>query len=49
MAAFTNCFNSSTALSTGNWNDHGKGDYYFVINEGQAGFYLSVNHVKVSY
>lgn len=49
MAAFTNCFNSSTAVSTGNWNDHGAGDYYFLINEGTSGVYLSVKKVKVSY
>ncbi|MYY13202.1 hypothetical protein GT204_31040 [Streptomyces sp. SID4919] len=49
MAAFTNCYNSSTAVSTGNWNDHGAADYYFVINEGAAEVYLSVRKVKVTY
>ncbi|MFD8614721.1 hypothetical protein [Streptomyces sp. NPDC059631] len=30
-ANFTNCFKSG-ATSTGNWGDHGSGDYYFVVN-----------------
>jgi hypothetical protein len=32
-ATFTNCFNSG-ATSTGNWDDHGSGDYYFVVDYG---------------
>lgn len=30
-ATFTNCFNSG-ATSSGSWDDHGSGDYYFVVN-----------------
>ncbi|MGW1600523.1 hypothetical protein [Streptomyces eurythermus] len=32
-ATFTNCCNSG-ATSTGNWDDHGSGDYYFVVGYG---------------
>ncbi|WP_445402514.1 hypothetical protein ACSMX9_13185 [Streptomyces sp. LE64] len=49
MATFTNCFSGPTAVSTGNWNDHGAGDYSFVINEGASGVFLTVNTVKVTY
>ncbi|MFJ4902541.1 hypothetical protein [Streptomyces sp. NPDC088727] len=36
-AAFTQCFASSTSVSTGNWSDHGAGKYYFIVNDGGVG------------
>jgi hypothetical protein len=32
-ANFTNCFNSG-ATSSGTWDDHSSGDYYFAIDYG---------------
>ncbi|MDG9687893.1 hypothetical protein OH797_38610 (plasmid) [Streptomyces anulatus] len=48
-AAFTKCFESPTSTSTGNWNDHGAGDYYFVVNDGGVGSTVSVRYLVVSY
>ncbi|WP_328865162.1 hypothetical protein [Streptomyces sp. NBC_00304] len=36
-ASFTQCFASSTSVSTGNWSDHGAGKYYFIVNDGGVG------------
>jgi hypothetical protein len=47
-AAFTKCFQSRTSTSTGNWKDHGAGNYYFVVNDG-GGSYVSVRYLVVSY
>jgi hypothetical protein len=48
-ANFTNCFNSG-ATSSGTWDDHGSGDYYFVIDYG-ANMYapVSVDSLTVYY
>ncbi|MFH9968785.1 hypothetical protein ACH4PR_47165 [Streptomyces mirabilis] len=48
-ASFTNCFNSG-ATSTGNWDDHGSGDYYFVVDYGSNVYApVSVRSLTVSY
>ncbi|MET9655484.1 hypothetical protein [Streptomyces sp. NPDC006510] len=47
-AAFTQCFASSSSTSTGNWSDHGAGDYYFVVNDG-GGASVSVKSLTVTY
>ncbi|WP_329014047.1 hypothetical protein [Streptomyces sp. NBC_01601] len=48
-ATFTACF-SSGATSTGNWDDHGSGDYYFVVDYGQNVYApVSVKSLTVSY
>ncbi|MCX4611016.1 hypothetical protein [Streptomyces mirabilis] len=48
-ANFTNCFNSG-ATSTGNWDDHGSGDYYFVIDYGSNVYApVSVDSLTVYY
>ncbi|WP_329043533.1 hypothetical protein OHT61_32390 (plasmid) [Streptomyces sp. NBC_00178] len=47
-AAFTQCFGGSSATSTGNWSDHGAGDYYFVVNDGGGGN-VSVRSLTVTY
>ncbi|MCX5355899.1 hypothetical protein [Streptomyces mirabilis] len=48
-ATFTNCFNSG-ATSTGNWDDHGSGDYYFVVDYGQNVYApVSVSSLSVYY
>lgn len=48
-AAFTKCFQSSSATSSGTWSDHGKGNYYFVVNEGSSGSRVSVKSLTVNY
>lgn len=48
-AAFTNCFTSSTATSSGNWSDHGSGDYYFAVNYGASGVNVTVKSLTVTY
>ncbi|GAA2977509.1 hypothetical protein [Streptomyces fulvorobeus] len=47
-AAFTQCFTGSSSTSTGNWSDHGAGDYYFVVNDG-GGASVSVRSLTVTY
>ncbi|MYX71893.1 hypothetical protein [Streptomyces sp. SID3915] len=47
-AAFTKCFGGSSSTSTGNWADHGAGDYYFVVNDG-GGASVSVRSLTVTY
>ncbi|MCA1223622.1 hypothetical protein [Streptomyces sp. 8L] len=47
-AAFTACFASSTATSSGNWDDHGAGNYYFVVNDG-GGDLVTVKSLTVTY
>ncbi|MFF8997910.1 hypothetical protein ACF1GW_16225 [Streptomyces achromogenes] len=48
-ATFTNCFNSG-ATSTGNWDDHGSGDYYFVVDSGSTVYApVSVSSLTVYY
>ncbi|MFJ7498028.1 hypothetical protein ACIQZB_44595 [Streptomyces sp. NPDC097727] len=47
-AAFTQCFAGSSSTSTGNWADHGAGDFYFVVNDG-GGASVSVKSLTVSY
>ncbi|WP_329367308.1 hypothetical protein [Streptomyces sp. NBC_01483] len=48
-ATFTNCFNSG-ATSTGNWDDHGSGDYYFVVDYGSNVYApVSVSSLTVYY
>ncbi|MFB9739212.1 hypothetical protein ACFQE4_13965 [Streptomyces thermocoprophilus] len=48
-ASFTNCFNPG-ATSTGNWGDHGSGDYYFVIDYGTNMYApVSVSSLTVYY
>ncbi|MFJ8002463.1 hypothetical protein ACIQ7D_36065 [Streptomyces sp. NPDC096310] len=48
-AAFTNCFTGSSATSTGNWSDHGSGDYYFAVNYGASGLRVWVDSLTVTY
>ncbi|WP_405855039.1 hypothetical protein OG361_18825 [Streptomyces sp. NBC_00090] len=48
-AVFTNCFNGTTATSTGTWSDHGSGDYYFAVNEGGVNLTLTVKAITVTY
>ncbi|MEV5177804.1 hypothetical protein AB0L10_43940 [Streptomyces flaveolus] len=49
-ATFTNCFKYSGATSTGNWDDHGSGDYYFVVDYGQNIYApVSVKSLSVYY
>ncbi|MFF8911635.1 hypothetical protein [Streptomyces olivaceoviridis] len=49
-ATFTNCFTGSGATSTGHWDDHGSGDYYFVVDYGQNVYApVSVKSLSVYY
>ncbi|MFJ8619006.1 hypothetical protein ACIRD4_24560 [Streptomyces clavifer] len=48
-ASFTKCYDSSTSTSTGNWADHGSGNYYFMVNSGAVGILVSVRSLTVSY
>ncbi|WP_307714394.1 hypothetical protein [Streptomyces sp. V4I23] len=48
-AVFTNCFRGAGYTSTGNWSDHGSGDYYFAVNEAAATGRLWVNSLTVYY
>ncbi|MFE7429992.1 MULTISPECIES: hypothetical protein [unclassified Streptomyces] len=48
-AAFTKCFESGSSTSTGNWDDHGSGDYYFAVNVGASSLNVWVNSLTVSY
>ncbi|MGW4032551.1 hypothetical protein ACWEFL_25115 [Streptomyces sp. NPDC004838] len=48
-ANFTNCFVSSTSTSSGNWSNHGSGDYYFAVNYGAVSLWVSVNSLTVTY
>jgi hypothetical protein len=48
-AVFTQCFASSTSTSTGNWSDHGSGNYYFAVNEAGVNIKLSVRSLTVYY
>lgn len=46
---FTNCFHSG-ATSSGSWDDHGSGDYYFVVDYGQNVYApVSVKSLTVYY
>ncbi|MEU7557295.1 hypothetical protein [Streptomyces eurythermus] len=48
-APFSNCFNSG-ATSTGNWDDHGSGEYYFVVDYGSTVYApVSVSSLTVYY
>ncbi|GLV88407.1 hypothetical protein Slala03_80960 [Streptomyces lavendulae subsp. lavendulae] len=47
-ASFTNCFNGTYATSSGNWGDHGSGDYYFAVNYGSSAM-LWVRTLTVNY
>ncbi|MEV5344334.1 hypothetical protein [Streptomyces achromogenes] len=48
-ATFTNCFNSG-ATSTGNWDGHGSGEYYFVVDYGSNVYApVSVSSLTVNY
>ncbi|MFF1404992.1 hypothetical protein [Streptomyces sp. NPDC058294] len=47
---YTNCFKYSGATSSGSWDDHGSGDYYFVVDYGQNVYApVSVNSLTVYY
>lgn len=46
---FTNCFNGSSSTSSGWWEDHGSGDYYFDVNGALFGVHVWVNVVKTVY
>ncbi|MFE7549327.1 hypothetical protein [Streptomyces gardneri] len=48
-AVFTQCFASNTSTSTGNWSDHGSGDYYFAVNEAGVNLVLTVRSLTVTY
>ncbi|MGW2020199.1 hypothetical protein [Streptomyces sp. NPDC001927] len=48
-ASFTNCFAGSAATSSGNWSDHGSGEYYFAVNYGTSGLNLTVRTLSVTY
>lgn len=47
-AAFTKCLESSTSTSTGAWDDHGAGSYYFIVNDGGYAT-VSVKSLTVSW
>ncbi|MFG2684039.1 hypothetical protein [Streptomyces sp. NPDC048392] len=48
-ASFTNCFNSG-ATSSGTWDGHGSGDYYFVVDYGSNVYApVSVKSLTVYY
>ncbi|MFF4648125.1 hypothetical protein [Streptomyces sp. NPDC001389] len=47
-ASFTNCFNGTYATSSGNWGDHGEGNYYFAVNYGSSAM-LWVRTLTVNY
>ncbi|MEU1489896.1 hypothetical protein ABZ456_06525 [Streptomyces sp. NPDC005776] len=46
-ANFTNCFGGGT--SSGNWDGHGSGEYYFAVNYGLAGVHVWVDSLAVYY
>ncbi|MFD7226956.1 hypothetical protein [Streptomyces sp. NPDC059881] len=48
-AAFTNCFAGTSATSSGNWSDHGSGNYYFAVNYGASGLNVWVKSLSVTY
>ncbi|MFC9650976.1 MULTISPECIES: hypothetical protein [unclassified Streptomyces] len=48
-ASFTKCFASSTSTSSGSWDDHGSGDYYFAVNYGLSGVNVWVRSLTVTY
>ncbi|MFH8474827.1 hypothetical protein [Streptomyces sp. NPDC018000] len=48
-ANFTNCFVSSTSTSSGDWSDHGSGDYYFAVNYGASNLHVWVKSLTVTY
>ncbi|MFJ9076809.1 hypothetical protein ACIRO3_16380 [Streptomyces sp. NPDC102278] len=48
-ASFTNCFNGYSSTSSGNWGDHGSGNYYFAVNQGATYSDLDVRVVSVNY
>ncbi|MFE1953262.1 hypothetical protein ACFW9D_22670 [Streptomyces sp. NPDC059524] len=49
-ASFTKCFDYTGATSTGNWDDHGSGNYYFVVNYGSNNYApTSVSSLTVYY
>ncbi|MGW2183939.1 hypothetical protein ACWCXX_39405 [Streptomyces sp. NPDC001732] len=48
-ASFTNCFVSATSTSSGNWDDHGSGDYYFAVNDALVGVHVWVDSLTVTY
>ncbi|MFJ9076808.1 hypothetical protein ACIRO3_16375 [Streptomyces sp. NPDC102278] len=47
-ASFSNCFNGYNSTSSGNWGDHGSGNYYFAVNYGSSAV-LSVRTLSVNY
>ncbi|MEU0676272.1 hypothetical protein ABZ330_25910 [Streptomyces sp. NPDC006172] len=48
-ASFTNCFRSG-ATSSSAWDDHGRGNYYFVVDYGSNVYApVSVNSLSVYY
>lgn len=48
-ASFTNCFGGYSSTSSGNWGDHGSGNYYFAVNLGATYSDLDVRTLSVSY
>ncbi|MFB6815616.1 hypothetical protein ACFCV8_13850 [Streptomyces sp. NPDC056347] len=48
-ASFTQCFVSSSSTSSGNWDDHGSGEYYFVVNDALVGVHVWVKSLTVTY
>ncbi len=48
-ASFTNCFGGYSSTSSGNWGDHGSGNYYFAVNLGATYSDLDVRTLSVTY
>ncbi|MGQ4486546.1 hypothetical protein ACN6LM_003378 [Streptomyces sp. SAS_281] len=46
---FSECFKGSTSTSSGWWEDHGSGSYYFDVNGALVGVHVSVASITVNY
>lgn len=48
-ASFTKCFAGSSSTSSGTWDGHGSGDYYFVVNDALVGVHVWVKSLTTTY
>ncbi len=46
---YTECFEGSGHYSSGNWDGHGEGDYYFVVNDFMIDVHMSAKWVGTYY
>ncbi|MFF5333664.1 hypothetical protein [Streptomyces sp. NPDC013181] len=46
---YSECFKGSSSTSSGWWEDHGSGDYYFDVNGALFGVHVWVDDVTVNY